>query len=90
MWYIYIVECPDKTLYTGITTDMEKRIKAHNCSNKGAKYTRGRRPVKVVYLSEIKNRSDSLKEEARIKKLSRKEKLKLIVSGSDQLVTSFF
>ncbi|MEK7279095.1 MAG: GIY-YIG nuclease family protein [Nitrospirota bacterium] len=90
MWYIYIVECPDKTLYTGITTDMEKRIKTHNCSNKGAKYTRGRRPVKVVYLSEIKNRSDSLKEEARIKKLSRKEKLKLIVSGSDPLVTSFF
>jgi putative endonuclease len=90
MWYIYIVECPDKTFYAGITTHIDKRIKAHNSSNEGAKYTRGRRPVKVVYLSEIKNRSDSLKEETRIKKLSRKEKLKLIVSGSDQLVTSFF
>lgn len=89
MWYIYIVECPDKTLYTGITTHIDKRIKAHNSSNEGAKYTRGRRPVKVVYLSEIKNRSDSLKEEARIKKLSKKEKLKLILSGSDQLSKNF-
>lgn len=89
MWYIYIVECPDKTLYTGITTHIDKRIKAHNSANEGAKYTRGRRPVKIVYLSEIKNRSDSLKEEARIKKLSKKEKLKLILSGSDQLGKNF-
>jgi len=48
-WFVYIVECNDKTLYTGITTDLERRIKEHNYSSKGAKYTSKRRPVRMVY-----------------------------------------
>jgi putative endonuclease len=49
MWYVYILECKDKTFYTGITTDLERRIKEHNNSLLGAKYTKSRRPVKLVY-----------------------------------------
>ena len=78
MWYVYIVECSDKTLYTGITTDLEKRIEHHNASNLGAKYTRGKRPVKLVYSSKKKDKASASKEEYRIKKLSREEKLQII------------
>lgn len=72
MWFVYIVECSDGTLYTGITTDLERRIEEHNGS--GAKYTRGRGPVKLVYSAEMKDRSEASKEEYRIKKLTRAEK----------------
>lgn len=78
MYYIYIVECIDKTLYTGITTDLERRISEHNKTRFGAKYTVSRRPVKLVYSKKIKNRSVASKEEARIKKLKRIDKLDLI------------
>jgi len=78
MYHVYILKCSDKTLYTGITTNLEKRIKEHNTSSLGAKYTRARRPVKLVYSRRFKNRSSASKEEARIKKLSRKEKLEII------------
>ena len=78
MYTLYILKCADKTLYTGITTDLERRIKEHNSSNLGAKYTRGRRPVKLVLAKKFKNRSDASKEESRIKKLSRKEKMEEI------------
>ncbi|MBU2575763.1 GIY-YIG nuclease family protein [Patescibacteria group bacterium] len=81
MYYLYILKCKDKTLYTGITVDIERRIKEHNSSNLGAKYTRARRPVKLVYSRRFKNRSNASKEEARIKKLSRKEKLGFIKKG---------
>jgi len=77
MWYIYIVECEkDGTLYTGITTDVNRRISEHN-SGKGAKYTRTRTPVVLRALFEANNRSEASKEEYRIKKLTKIEKLKL-------------
>lgn len=77
-WYVYILECSDKTLYTGITTDLERRINEHNGSSKGAKYTRTRRPVRMVYFEVHDGRSNSSKREREIKKLSRKEKLEMI------------
>jgi putative endonuclease len=77
MWYIYILECSDNTLYTGITTDVNRRLLEHN-SGKGAKYTKMKRPVVLKALFEAKDRSEASKEEYRIKRLSREEKLKLI------------
>ncbi|MFH1194005.1 MAG: GIY-YIG nuclease family protein [bacterium] len=78
MYYLYIVKCSDKTLYTGITVDLERRLKEHNSSKHGAKYTSARRPVKLVYSKKFRNRSLASKAEARIKNLTRAEKLKLI------------
>jgi len=78
MYYIYILECVDKTLYTGITTDLERRLKEHNQNKLGAKYTSSRRPVKLVFHKRFKNRSSASVEEALIKKLSRAQKLALI------------
>ena len=79
MYYVYIVECADKTLYTGIATELERRVEEHNNSEKGAKYTRVRRPVKLVYSEEYPDRSTASKREYEIKKkMSRVEKLKLI------------
>lgn len=78
MYYVYILQCQDKTLYTGITTDLERRVLEHNTTNLGAKYTKPRRPVILVYKKKFKNRSHASTEEARIKKLSRKDKLELI------------
>ena len=78
MYYLYIIKCSDETLYTGITCDLKRRIEEHNSSNLGAKYTRSRRPVKLVYSKNFRNRSTASKEEARIKSLSRKEKLEMI------------
>ena len=77
MWYIYIVECKDKTLYTGVTTNLKRRVKEHNSSELGAKYTKGRRPVKLMYSARKKDKSRALKEEYRIKSLSKQEKLLL-------------
>lgn len=76
-WTVYILRCADGTLYTGMTDDMEKRLKAHN-SGKGAKYTRGRTPVEMVYHESCADKSAALKREIAIKKLTRKEKLKLM------------
>ena len=75
--FVYIVECRDGTLYTGWTTDVEARVRTHNSGN-GAKYTRSRLPVKLVYFEEAENKSAALRREAAIKKLSREKKLKLI------------
>jgi len=80
MYYIYILKCADKTLYTGITTNVTRRLKEHNSSKLGAKYTKSRRPVKLIYSKKFLSRASASKEEARIKKLSRKEKLKLIAN----------
>jgi putative endonuclease len=77
-WVVYILECKDKTLYAGITNNLEKRLEQHNTGSEGAKYTRARRPVKCVYQEEQQNRSEATKREMEIKKLSRLEKLKLI------------
>jgi len=76
--YVYILECSDKTLYTGSTNNIEKRIKEHNNGTSGAKYTRARRPVKLVYVETCSTLSNALKREAQIKKLSRAQKLLLI------------
>lgn len=77
MYFLYILECSDKTLYTGITTNLDRRIKEHNGLKTGAKYTKIRRPVKLVYSKEFINRSEALKEEVKIKKLSRQQKINL-------------
>lgn len=77
-WYLYILRCGDGTLYTGITTDVEKRLEAHRAGT-GAKYTRGRGPLELVYREECGSHSDALKREIAIKKMSRKQKEQLIV-----------
>jgi putative endonuclease len=74
LYYLYILECQDKTLYTGIATDLQRRIGEHNDGKTGAKYTRGRRPVKLVFSKKFKSRSAALVEECRIKRMTRKEK----------------
>lgn len=82
MYYVYIVKCADETLYTGIATELERRIEEHNGSEKGAKYTRVRRPVTLVYSEEYADRSSASKREYEIKKkMNRAEKLKLITSS---------
>ena len=77
MWYLYILRCKDDSLYTGITTDVEKRVEAHR-SGRGAKYTRGRGPLELVYREECGDHSAALKRELEIKKLPREDKKKLI------------
>lgn len=79
-WYLYILRCGDGTLYTGITTDVEKRLEAHR-SGKGAKYTRGRAPLELVYREDCGSHSDALKREAAVKKLPRRQKEDLIKSN---------
>ena len=77
VWYLYILRCKDNTLYTGITTDVEKRLDAHR-TGKGAKYTRGRSPLALVYREDCGDHSAALKREIEIKKFSREEKERLI------------
>lgn len=76
-WYVYIVRCRGNTLYTGITNDLKKRIELHN-QGKGAKYTRGRGPVALVYHEIVNSKSEALKREAFIKSLRLVDKQKLI------------
>lgn len=79
MYYVYIVQCADDTLYTGIARDLVRRIEEHNSSEKGAKYTRARRPVQLMYSEEFPDRSLASKREYEIKKkMNRTKKLKLI------------
>lgn len=77
MFYTYILECSDGTLYCGYTTNLEKRVAEHN-KGKGAKYTKSRRPVKLVYFEEFPTKSLAMKRECSIKKLKREEKLRLL------------
>lgn len=81
VWYLYILRCGDGTLYTGITTDVEKRFLQHQ-SGKGAKYTRGRAPLELVYREKCSSHSDALKREYAVKALKREEKL-LIIGKSE-------
>lgn len=76
--YVYILECKDNTYYTGYTTNVKHRLKMHNLG-RGAKYTRARRPCRLVYSKECDSKSSAMKLEYRIKQLSRKEKLDLIL-----------
>lgn len=80
MHYTYIVRCKDNTYYTGYTNHLEKRIQAHN-EGKGAKYTKGRRPVELVYYEEYEEKCDAMHREWEVKQLSRKEKEQLIEKG---------
>ena len=77
-WYLYVLQCNDGTLYTGITTDVFRRLNEHNISPKGAKYTKTRRPVKLVYWIDLKDRSTAQKAEYKFKKLTREQKEKII------------
>ena len=76
-WVVYILSCKDETLYTGITDDLSRRLQQHE-SGKGAKYTRGRGPLELVYQEDAESYSNALKREYQIKQLSRNDKLKLI------------
>jgi len=83
-WMVYIVRCSDDSLYTGVTTDAERRVNEHNGQGgkgKGAKYTRVRRPVFLVYSEYCNDRSDACKRESAIKKMSRNQKLLLLADG---------
>jgi putative endonuclease len=77
-YFIYILQCSDNTFYTGWTTDINKRVLAHNNQKTGAKYTSMRRPVKLVYNEEFESKSKAMKRECEIKKLSRIKKEELI------------
>jgi putative endonuclease len=76
-WLVYIAKCKDGTFYTGCTNDLGKRLKKHN-NNVGAKYTKGRTPIKLIYTEMNLNKSQALQKEHEIKQLSRQEKIKLI------------
>lgn len=82
---VYILRCSDETLYTGISLDPSKRVSEHNTSPKGAKYTRSRRPVKLVYQEGCGTKSDALKREAAIKKLSRIQKEALVTGREGEI-----
>ena len=77
-WFLYVLECADGTYYTGITTDPKRRLHEHNFTKKGAKYTRSRRPSKVVYCEEYESRSKAAKIEYRFRNLTRPQKEKII------------
>ena len=79
MWYLYILRCKDDTLYTGITNDVPARLKAH-ASGRGAKYTRGRGPLELVYQEELESYSAALKREYQVKQLTRTQKMELIAT----------
>lgn len=80
MWFVYIVRCADSSLYTGITRDIERRIREHNTTKRGSAYIKSKRPVVLVYQESATTRSAALKREAEIKKLSHKGKEVLIES----------
>ena len=85
MYHLYIVQCSDNTLYTGITKELNRRIDEHNFSDKGAKYTKARRPVILVYHEVHTDRSSASKREYAIKKMSRQKKRSLIDSFNSQV-----
>ncbi|MGL1931229.1 MAG: GIY-YIG nuclease family protein [Desulfotalea sp.] len=80
-WYVYMVECADKTIYTGITTNLERRVHEHNHTKLGAKYTRSRRPVSLKYHEIHHSKSQASSREYAIKKLARENKKKLIATN---------
>ena len=78
MYYLYLLICADGTLYTGITTDLARRVREHNTAQRGAKYTRARRPVRLEGSRRYRTRASAAREEARVKALSRAEKLEYL------------
>ena len=83
IWFVYIVRCSDGTLYTGVAKELERRIEEHNASKLGAKYTRARRPVSLVYSETTNSRSEACRRESQIKQMSRGQKLALINQPAD-------
>lgn len=84
MCYTYILKCSDGTYYTGWTNDLDKRLKAHNGGKSGAKYTRNRRPVTLVYYEEFYDKQEAMRREYAIKQLTRKEKEALIKTRTSE------
>jgi putative endonuclease len=84
-WRLYVVRCSDDTLYTGITNDLERRINEHNTSKRGAKYTKTRRPVELIYYESYKNRSAAQQAEYAFKKLKREQKEKKIQESHNDI-----
>ena len=80
-WFVYILQCCDNTLYTGITTDIDRRVREHNSSTTGSKYTKSRQPVKLVYRENAPSRSAAAAREFQIKQLDRADKKKLIAKN---------
>ena len=89
LWFVYIVRCADASLYTGVTTDLARRVKEHNSTTAGARYTRGRRPVVLVYAEKCAARSLASKREHALKKLDSRQKQRLITATSHGDNTSF-
>ena len=79
IWYLYVVRCSDDTLYTGITTDLARRLDEHNTSKRGAKYTKTRRPINLVYYELHQSQSNAQRAEYKFKKLTREQKEKIII-----------
>lgn len=80
MWFVYIIKCADETLYTGITTDIQRRLSEHNSSEKWAKYTKMRRPVEMVFSQVCDDKSQASKLEYKIKKYTKQQKLTIIAT----------
>lgn len=85
MWYVYILECPNKTLYTGVTNNIERRFKDHQAGN-GGHYTSYNRPEKILYKEEFKNLSEAKSREQQIKRWSKTKKLALIKGNRVELI----
>jgi putative endonuclease len=84
-WFFYVVRCSDDSLYAGVTTDLRRRVAEHNSGKRGAKYTRSRRPVRLVYSKQLANRSEAQQKEASFKKLTRKQKLEIILNHTFEI-----
>lgn len=83
-WHVYIIACSDNSLYTGITTDVARRLRQHR-SGRGAKYCRGRQPVQLMYLESSHNLSTAMRKEASIKRMTRSNKYLLIASDTNEI-----
>ena len=83
VWYTYMVKCRDGTIYTGVTKDLTRRIREHNVSSRGAKYTKSRRPVTLIYHHQFESRSGAQKFEYKVKKMTRKQKLALVMESHE-------
>ncbi len=85
VWYVYLAQCADETLYAGITTNLSRRLKQHNGELRGgARYTAGRRPTEFVWIEKVDNRSLAQKREVEVRRLSRNQKLQLVLDSENK------
>jgi len=87
-WFVYMLRCADNSLYTGVTTDIERRVVEHNAKKSVTKYTRVRQPVSVAYYENAGSRSDACKREAQLKKLTKRDKEALVLTESAKNITA--